>query len=303
MNATAEATNTMADYETKWIHPKKKDQSFQSASEVQARNKAIKMSQEFGMAQLGEWETGNGPEDHLIQTWTYENGVMTKNLLMSKENKVITRPAVWKEKKGDDPVDPVPGDDLEIPPALKRSKNEKPRTITAPVGEGLTPPQPKSVEQNDQPESKENDMVKTASAKKPAKASSKTKPAAKATGKAAKTRSATQAKPATKAAPTKPAFVGKAPAHNKAKIIESFAQREGGFRAKLVEALAGNAGKHLLLSDALKAVYGSGNLANAGKLGNVIKGARNDILGKKLPYQIVEQKNEKGDKTIGLFAK
>lgn len=312
---------TRAAYEVKWQVKGKTDQvkSFKTDSEVKARNVAIAKSEANDEAQMGEWQVGDGPKALLIQTWIYRKGFMDENHLMSKEGKIVECPAKDLEaaspKASSKKEQSTEEDPLEVPPFLKRSKTDKPRELPPRQAEAPTPPapkkkpveEPKPAPKNAEAEKtseestsqKENTMAKTATAKKTTTKAT-TKAPAKAAGKTAKVRAAGTPKPAKEAA--KP-FTGKAPSHNKAKILEGFGAREGTNRAKLLGALADSAGKGIKTDQLLKACYGSLNEKNRGALKMVMAGARKTIEAEKLPYQIVVSKNEKGEQTIGLFAK
>ena len=86
-------------------------------------------------------------------------------------------------------------------------------------------------------------------------------------------------------------------------IVEKFAPRPGSNREKALKTLAGKFGKPVPRTTLLKATYGSANEKNIGALSMVLKGAESTIKGKKLPLQIVRERDEKEGMTYALKRK
>lgn len=84
-------------------------------------------------------------------------------------------------------------------------------------------------------------------------------------------------------------------------VRETFEAREGSNRDKLLMALAEKQGKPVLVSEVLKAVYGSKNDENRSKLMMVLKGLTVSIETGKLPFAIHKTKNDEGEMTLGLY--
>ena len=83
------------------------------------------------------------------------------------------------------------------------------------------------------------------------------------------------------------------------KILDQFRVRDETHRAKLVSFLALNFGKQVPQPVAIDAVYGKRKGSSAA-FAKVISSINRIIKERKLPYEIVEQKRQKG-KTVGLY--
>lgn len=88
------------------------------------------------------------------------------------------------------------------------------------------------------------------------------------------------------------------------KRAAEFGCRVGSFREKLLIALDENYRKMVAVPRLLKAVYGSQNIENTGKLNMVLKGALGMITGSKLAYEIKKAKDEETKEiSFGLYPK
>jgi len=84
------------------------------------------------------------------------------------------------------------------------------------------------------------------------------------------------------------------------KKIEAFEVRSGTNREKVLKKLLPNLGKQIPQGELLKAAYGSQNTENTGALAMVMKGIKDVIQKKKLPYVLTRDRKEK---TYGINRK